>query len=301
LAVLREMRKYRALLLMMIPSMIYFLVFKYGPMYGIVLAFKDFKITQGIWNSPWVGFKYFRMAFSDPYFFTVVKNTVVISLYKLLFGFPVPILFAILLNEVRKAVFKKWVQTVSYLPYFISWIVLGGMFLSIFSLDGLINQIVKLFGHDPILFLADDAYFRTILVSTHIFQTFGWESVIYFAAIAGIDPQLYEAAVMDGANRYQRAIRITLPSLLPVISILFILRMASVLDAGFDQIFNLYSVSVYNVGDIIDTYVYRKGLIESEYSYSTAVNLFKSVIALVLVVGVNRIAKLAGGKENTLW
>ncbi|MCD9026422.1 ABC transporter permease subunit [Cohnella sp. NL03-T5] len=286
---------------MMVPAMIYFLLFRYGPMYGIVLAFKDFKITQGIWNSPWAGFKYFDMAFSDPYFYVVVKNTVIISLYKLLFGFPVPILFAILLNEVRRAVFKKWVQTVSYLPYFISWIVLGGMFLSIFSLDGLINQIVQLFGHEPILFLADDAYFRTILVSTHIFQTFGWESVIYFAAIAGIDPQLYEAAVMDGANRFQRAIRITLPSLLPVISILFILRMTSVLDAGFDQIFNLYSVSVYNVADVIDTFVYRKGLVESEYSYSTAVNLFKSVIALVLVVGVNRIAKSAGGKENTLW
>ena len=298
---MRNIRKYRALLLMMVPAIIYYLIFHYGPMYGVLLAFKDFKITEGILGSPWVGFEHFEKVFSDSYFYTILSNTLLISLYKLVFGFPVPILFALLLSEVTSAKFKKTVQTVSYLPHFISWVVLGGIFFTMFSLDGPVNAIVKLLGGDPVLFLADDRYFRTILVVTSIYQGFGWGSIVYFAAISSIDPQLHEAAVMDGAGRFQRMFRISIPMLAPVIAIMLILSMSGILDAGFDQIFNMYSIKVYNVADIIDTYVYRKGLVEMNYSYSTAVGLFKSVVALALILVVNQVVKRLGGRDHALW
>jgi putative aldouronate transport system permease protein len=301
----REKRKkfmqYRVLLIMMIPAIIYYIIFHYLPMFGVLLAFKDFKITQGILGSPWAGLHHFEKIIHDSYFYTVLKNTVVISLYKLVFGFPVPIVFALLLSEISNMKFKKVVQTVSYLPHFISWVVLAGIFFTIFSLDGPVNAIVKLIGGDPMLFLADDRYFRTILVVTSIFQGFGWGSIIYFAAISSIDPQLYEAAVIDGAGRFKRMIYISIPMLVPIIAIMLILSMSGVLDAGFDQIFNMYNAKVYNVSDIIDTYVYRKGLIELNYSYATAVGLFKSVVALFLIITVNRIVKWIGGKDHAIW
>ncbi|MCJ8014204.1 ABC transporter permease subunit [Paenibacillus sp. KQZ6P-2] len=297
----KKIKQYRVLLLMMIPAVIYYIIFNYAPMYGVLLAFKDFKITQGILGSPWVGFKHFEMVFEDPYFYTVLRNTLIISIYKLLFGFPVPILFALLLSEMPGMKFKRLVQTVSYLPHFISWVVLGGIFFTIFSLEGPVNMIVHLFGGEQALFLADDRYFRTILVVTSIFQGFGWGSIIYFAALSNIDPQLHEAAVMDGAGRFQRMFHISIPMLAPVIAIMLILSMSGILDAGFDQIFNMYNVKVYNVADIIDTYVYRKGLVEMNYSYATAVGLFKSVIALLLIITVNTVVKRLGGKEHALW
>ncbi|MBJ9992342.1 ABC transporter permease [Paenibacillus sp. S28] len=297
----KKIKQYRVLLLMIVPAVIYYMIFNYAPMYGVLLAFKDFKITQGILGSPWVGFKHFKMIFEDPYFYTVLRNTLIISVYKLLFGFPVPILFALMLSEITSTKFKRVVQTVSYLPHFISWVVLGGIFFTIFSLDGPVNMIVHLFGGEKALFLADERYFRTILVVTSIFQGFGWGSIIYFAALSNIDPQLHEAAVMDGAGRFQRMFHISIPMLAPVIAIMLILSMSGILDAGFDQIFNMYNVKVYNVADIIDTYVYRKGLVEMDYSYATAVGLFKSVIALILIVTVNTIVKRLGGKEHALW
>ncbi|MFD0958047.1 ABC transporter permease [Paenibacillus chungangensis] len=297
----KKIRQYRVLFIMLIPAVIYFTVFHYMPMYGVLLAFKDFKITQGILSSPWAGFHHFTTILHDSYFYTVLKNTIIISVYKLVFGFPVPILFALLLSEMTSVKFKKMVQTVSYLPHFISWVVLAGIFFTIFSLDGPVNGIIKLFGGDPLLFLADDRYFRTILVVTHIFQGFGWGSIIYFAALSNIDPQLHEAAVMDGAGRFKRMVYISIPMLTPVIAIMLILSMSGILDAGFDQIFNMYNVKVYNVADIIDTYVYRKGLVEMSYSYATAVGLFKSVVALLLILAVNKTVKLIGGKEHALW
>ncbi|MEK5641559.1 protein lplB [Paenibacillus rhizosphaerae] len=297
----KKIKQYRVLLLMMVPAVIYYIIFNYAPMYGVLLAFKDFKITQGILGSPWVGFKHFEMIFEDPYFYTVLRNTLIISVYKLLFGFPVPVLFALMLSEITSTKFKRVVQTVSYLPHFISWVVLGGIFFTIFSLDGPVNMIVHLFGGEKALFLADERYFRTILVVTSIFQGFGWGSIIYFAALSNIDPQLHEAAVMDGAGRFQRMFHISIPMLAPVIAIMLILSMSGILDAGFDQIFNMYNVKVYNVADIIDTYVYRKGLVEMDYSYATAVGLFKSVIALLLIVTVNTVVKRLGGKEHALW
>ncbi|OXM16935.1 ABC transporter permease [Paenibacillus herberti] len=298
---LGKIKQYRALLLMLVPAIVYYLVFHYAPMYGVLLAFKDFKITQGIFGSPWAGLEHFQAIFSDSYFYTILKNTLVISLYKLVFGFPIPILFALMLSEIASMKFKRAVQTVSYLPHFISWVVLGGIFFTLFSLEGPVNAIVKLFGGDPVLFLADDRYFRSILVATSIFQGFGWGSIIYFAAISNIDPQLHEAAIMDGAGRFQRMFKISIPMLAPVIAIMLILSMSGILDAGFDQIFNMYSSQVYSVSDIIDTYVYRKGLIEMDYSYAIAVGLFKSAVALVLIVTVNTAVKRFGGRDHALW
>jgi len=298
---MRLIKRYRVLLLMMVPAMVYYGIFHYAPMYGVLLAFKDYKLTEGIVGSPWAGWKHFEAIFSDGYFYTILKNTLIISLYKLIFGFPIPILFALLMSEIASAKFKKLVQTVSYLPHFMSWVVLGGIFFTIFSLEGPVNSIVKLFGGDSVLFLADDRYFRSILVATSIYQGFGWGSIIYFAAITNIDPQLHEAAVMDGAGRFQRMFRISIPMLAPVIAIMLILSMSGILDAGFDQIFNMYNVKVYNVADIIDTYVYRKGLLEMNYSYATAVGLFKSAVALVLIVAVNQAVKRLGGRDHALW
>jgi len=298
---MRLIKRYRVLLLMMVPAMVYYAVFHYAPMYGVLLAFKDYKLTEGIVGSPWAGLKHFETIFSDGYFYDILRNTLVISLYKLVFGFPIPILFALLMSEIASAKFKKLVQTVSYLPHFMSWVVLGGIFFTVFSLEGPVNSIVKLLGGDPVLYLADDRYFRSILVVTSIYQGFGWGSIIYFAAITNIDPQLHEAAIMDGAGRFQRMFRISIPMLAPVIAIMLILSMSGILDAGFDQIFNMYNVKVYNVADIIDTYVYRKGLLEMNYSYATAVGLFKSAVALVLIVVVNQIVKRLGGRDHALW
>ncbi|WP_195571324.1 ABC transporter permease [Paenibacillus sp. 1001270B_150601_E10] len=297
----KPFKKLKVLYLMLIPGMLYYLIFHYIPMYGVVLAFKDYHIMEGILGSPWVGLKHFQDLFSDPYFFSVLKNTVIISFYKLIFGFPIPILFALLLSEITNVRYKKAVQTVSYLPHFMSWVVLGGIIFTVFSLEGPVNGVMKLFGVEPILFLADPTYFRTILIVTSIYQGFGWGSIIYFAAISNIDPQLYEAAIIDGAGRFKRMFYISAPMLFPVIAVMLILSMSGILDAGFDQIFNMYNPQVYSVADIIDTYVYRQGLIEMNYSRATAVGLFKSVVALILIIVVNKIVKWMGQEESALW
>jgi len=294
-------KKYRILLIMMIPAVLYVTIFNYVPIYGLLIAFEDFQITKGFFASPWVGFAHFEKAFQDPDFYLVLKNTVLISLYRMLWGFPIPILFALLLSEVKNIKFKKAVQTASYLPHFISWIILGGIFMSILSLDGPINALLGLFGIEPILFMADTSYFRSILVITSILASFGWSSIIYFAAITGIDPHLHEAAVVDGAGRVKRMIYITIPLLMPVISIMLVMSMSGILDAGFDQIFNMYNPKVYDVADIIDTYVYRKGLVDMDYGYATAVGLFKSVIGLILMLTANAVARRIGGGDYTLW
>lgn len=297
----KDIKKYHQLLIMMIPAVIFFAIFAYGPMYGVVLAFKDFKITEGIMGSPWVGLKYFKKAFEDPYFVQTIKNTLVISFGKLLFGFPLPILFAILLNELKGNKFRKIVQTVSYLPYFMSWVILGSIFFSLFSLEGPINNVMEMLGMEKVMFMGDSSVFRSVLVSTDVWKGFGWGAVLYIAAISGIDQQMYEAARVDGANRFHNIIYITLPSILPVICINLILNLSGILNAGFDQVFNMYSETVYDVADIIDTYVYRLGLKGMQYSLSTAVGLFKSVIGLIMVVAVNFVVGKIGGKENTLW
>lgn len=284
-------RKYAALSLMMLPVIIYYIVFHYAPMYGVIIAFKNYSFSRGIIGSPWAGLANFKRMFASASFFEVFRNTLLISFYKLITGFPAPVVFAILLNELKNAKFKKTVQTISYLPHFLSWVILGGMFIQLLALSGPVNIMLSKLGISPVYFLGDVKYFRSVLVVTSLWKSIGWGSIIYLAALTGIDPQLYEAAKIDGAGKFKQILHVTLPALVPVITIMFIFSVGSIINDDFDQIFNLYNEAVYSVGDVISTYNYRIGLLNSEYSYSTAVGLFKNVISVVLIVSTNFIAK----------
>ncbi|KRE98872.1 protein lplB [Paenibacillus sp. Soil766] len=297
----RQYKKNKALFLLLAPVLIWYAVFQYGPMYGIQLAFKDFYIMKGIWDSPWVGFKHFHYLFTmSPDFWKIMKNTLVISFYQIVFGFPAPIILALLFNEVRLTMFKKVAQTISYLPHFLSWIVLGGIMITLLSPEsGVVNYFVKGLGFKPIYFLGNESWFRFTLVVSALWKEVGWGMIIYLAALAGIDQQLYEAAVIDGANRWKQTLHITIPSILPVITILLILRVGHILDAGFDQIFTLYTPAVYDVADVLDTFVYRVGLQNAQYSLTTAVGIFKNVVALILVLSANYIVKKLGQEGIT--
>lgn len=300
LASFRGYRRYYALTFMFLPVIAYYLVFHYAPMYGIVLAFKDFSIRKGIMGSPWVGLAVFEELFRTHTFVRALRNTIILSLQRWVFGFPMPIILALMLNELKNIHFKKIVQTISYLPHFLSWIILAGLFTQLLSpTNGPINYIITLFGGKPIYFLADNRYFRSTMVVLDIWKGMGWGSIVYLATIAGIDTELYEAAECDGATRAQKIFRITLPMMKPTIVILLIMNCGSILNAGFDQIFNFYNSAVYETGDIIDTYVYRKGIGDMQYSVSTAVGLFKNVIGFILVTGTNYIAKRLG--EGGIW
>lgn len=301
LAGFRGYKKYWPLALMFLPIVVYFIVFKYIPMGGIVIAFKDYKIKKGIWGSAWCGFDNFNKAFSTDLFTRSIWNTLAISGLKILFGFPAPIILALLLNEVNHEGFKKTVQTITYLPHFISWVVLTGMLQQLLSPNnGAVNEILKFFGaQKSIYFMGDNDYFRGTLIVTDIWKNIGWSSIIYLATISGIDPALYEAATVDGATRFQCTRYITIPSLVPTIVVMLILNIGSIMDAGFDQILNMYNAAVYKTGDIIDTYVYRLGLEQMKYSLTTAVGLFKNVIGFVLVLGTNLITKKISG--NGIW
>lgn len=288
--------------LLLLPAILFFVLFKYVPMAGIVLAFKDYSFKGGIFGSEWVGLKHFERLFSSASFYEILRNTVTISIYKLIFCFPVPIFFALLLNEIKGVKFKKVVQTVSYLPHFISWVVLGTIISELLSPSrGVVNYLLGLIGIESIYFLADTGVFRGVLVVTDIWKNVGWDSIIYLSAIAGVDMEQYESADIDGANRWDKAIRITLPSIMPTIVTMFILRMGSIMDGSFDQIFNLYNEIVYSVADTIDTYVYRIGLADMQYDYTTAVGLFKNIIGFTLVVLSNYIVRRIGEGENKLW
>ncbi|MBP1991673.1 ABC transporter permease [Paenibacillus eucommiae] len=288
------------LLIIILPVIAYYLIFHYLPMYGILIAFKKFYPLKGILGSPWVGFTYFEQFFSSIYFWRILKNTLLLSFYSLVWGFPVPIIFALLLNELKDNWFKKTVQTVSYLPHFISIVVISGMIIIFTSpIDGIINYMLGIFGIDPIHFLNESGYFRTIFISSGVWQEFGWGTIIYLAAIAGIDPQLYEAAQMDGANRWHKMKHITLPCLLPTIVILLILNLGSLMNVGFEKIILLYNPTTYETADVISSYVYRRGILEGEYSLSAAIGLFNNVINLVLLVSVNYISRKIS--DTSLW
>lgn len=297
------LKKYKLYYLLITPGMLFYVIFHYLPMFGVIIAFKDvspFEGVEGIITGPWVGFKHFIKFFKSVYFWDIMSNTLTISFYKLLFGFTAPIILALLLNEVRNKYFKKIVQTISYLPHFISMVVVAGLLTNVLSTNGgIVNELVKSFGGEPIYFLGDSNYFRTVLVTSGIWQSVGWGSIIYLAAITGIDPQLYEACVMDGGNKWKQVRHITLPGIRNVVVIMFIMNIGGLLNAGFEQILLLYSPAVYDVADIVDTYVYREGLINSNYSFSTAVGVFKSVISMILMMGSNYIAKLFG--EEGIW
>lgn len=295
--------KYKYLHILALPCVLYFIVFKYLPMYGIIIAFKDYSGSGGFWgiiDSEWVGLLQFRRFFNSVYFYRLTRNTLLISGYRLIFGFPMPILLALLLNEIRNIHFKKTVQTITYMPHFLSWVVVAGLVTTFLSpTSGPLNILLKQFGIEPIYFLGEKKYFRSILVISSIWKEIGWSSIIYLAAIAGIDPTLYEAATMDGARKWQKIWHITLPSIKEIIVIFLILAVGRILDENFEQILNLYNELVYEVADVYETYVYRQGLVEGLFAYSAAVNLFKAVISLIMVYGTNKIAKRIGAEG--LW
>ena len=280
--------------LMLLPVMAFLVIFHILPMFGVIIAFEKFIPTRGFFGSEFVGLKYFQQMLKMSISWRIFRNTVVIAVWKIAMNMVVPITFSILLNEVRVEGFKRTAQTIIYLPHFLSWVVLAIPIMNIFAYDGVVNNIVRAFGGSPILFMSSNSWFRPILIMTDVWKEFGFGTIVYLAAITGIDPALYEAAVIDGATRGQRMLHVTLPGMLPTIVLLATRNLGNVLSAGFDQIFNLYSPAVYEVGDIIDTYVYRAGLLEMNYSLSTAVGLMKSGISIVLILPSNRLAyKLA--------
>ncbi|MDK8189959.1 ABC transporter permease subunit [Paenibacillus sp. UMB7766-LJ446] len=291
------MNKY--LYIMMIPVIGYYLIFHYGPMYGAIIAFKDYSPMKGIMGSDWVGLKHFEEFFNSYYFLRVLKNTLLISLYTLLFEFPAPIILALLINEVRKRTFKRVVQTITYMPYFISLVVICGIITDFTNADGLINRLIMMLGYDGQAMLQKPELFRPIYVLSEIWQRIGWESIIYIAALMSIDLEQYEAAKIDGASRLKQMFHITLPGLLPIITIMFILRMGNMLNVGFEKIILLYNPVTYETADVISSFVYRKGLLEFGWSYSSAVGLFNSVINLALLISANYISRRVS--QNSLW
>ncbi len=284
--------KNKWIFLMLVPAIVYYFIFKYIPMYGATLAFKDYHIKAGIWGSPWVGLKHFEQLFGMKSFLEVFRNTILISAYKLLFGFPMPIIFAILLNEMKGDRAKKAVQTISYLPHFLSWVVLGSIFIQFLSpsTSPLVYLMEKM-GMKPIYFLTSPEHFRSVLVITSIWKSIGWGSIVYLGSLGNIDTELYDAASVDGCNRLQKIWHVTLPGLTPVITIMLLLEIGKLLNDDFDQVYNLYNAAVYRVGDVISTYIYRVGLLGVNYSLATAAGLFKNVLALTLILGANAITK----------
>lgn len=281
--------------LMLLPGMIMLFLFVFVPLFGSLMAFQNYVPAKGIFGSKWIGLDNFKFIFSLPDSRQVFVNTLVIAFAKLIFNIIVPVSFAILLNEITVGICKKFFQTVVYLPHFLSWVVLATVVTNMFSLSGPFNALVTAFGGEPVQFLADNNWFRQVIVATDVWKEFGYNSVVYLAALTGIDLGLYEAASIDGANRFEQTLHITLPSLMPTIILMTALNLGNILNAGFDQIFNLYNPIVYETGDIIDTYVYRIGMVERQYSIGTAVGLFKSVISFLLIMGANKGAKKLTG------
>ncbi|WJH37437.1 ABC transporter permease subunit [Paenibacillus aurantius] len=295
---LANMRKHWMLYVMIVPGLLYFLIFKYVPLAGSVIAFQNYQIFKGITGSSWVGLDNFRYLMTYQDFYLVLRNTATIALYHLVFGFPAPIILALLFNEVRRMFFKRVVQSLFYLPHFLSWVVVGGIVFELLSNQGIANMVRGWFGLEPVLFMQQQQYFRTIVVLSAIWKDVGWGTIIYLAAIAGINPNLYEAAVMDGASRWKQTIHITLPTMFPTILVLFLLNIGNFLELGFDQIYNLLTPMTYSVGDIIETYVYRAGVLQGQYSVTTAIGLFQSVIGFMLLWIFNRMARKT---EQGLW
>lgn len=295
-----DYRKHKYLYLMILPVILYYAVFNYTPMYGAIIAFKNYRIADGFLGSPWVGFQHFIDFFNSYYFLRLLRNTLLINLYLLLFSFPAPIIFALLINEIRGSLFKRTVQTVTYLPHFISMIVICGMITQFVARDGFIMDLLVWVGMDRTALLGHPQYFRIVYVVSDIWQGVGWGSIIYLAAITGINPELYEAARIDGANKWRQTTSITLPGIAPIITILFILKIGHMLDVGFEKIILLYNPNTYVTADVISTFVYRKGLGESsEFSYTTAVGLFQSAINFLLLIAANRFSRRVS--DNSLW
>lgn len=285
------------LFLIALPALLHFLIFKYIPLAGNLIAFQDYNLFQGVFHSKWVGFKHFIFMFQYPEFLMVLKNTLKFGLYSLLFGFPAPLLLALFLNEVRMTWFKRSMQTLLYLPHFLSWIIVGGIFVELLASEGMVNQLLAGFGIGPLSFLTEPQYFYGVVISAGIWKEVGWSMIIYLAAIAGINPNLYEAAVVDGAGRWRKMWSITLPSLMPTIIVLFLLRIGNLLDANIEQVLFFLNPLVREVGEVFDTYVYRVGLTGGQYSYTTAIGMFKAVIGVLLVVTLNKVSQKTTGES----
>jgi putative aldouronate transport system permease protein len=288
-------KKDKWLYLMLIPGILFFVVYRYGPMFGLTLAFKNYRPFLGFFGSQWVGLEHFTRFFSEDTFYKLFSNTLILSFLNILFNFPTPIIFALLLNEVRNKYFKSYVQTVTYLPHFLSWVVVAGLSYVMFTTaGGIVNEIIKALGYPAVNFLSSEKMFRPMLIGQSMWKETGWGTIIYLAALSGVDIEQYEAAHIDGASRFQQLWHVTLPSIKPVIITMFILRLGHVIDSSFDQIYNMLNELNRSVGEVFDTYVFNTGITNGQLSYATAVGLFKSVVGLIMVISADRIAKKAG-------
>lgn len=298
--IISALKKDKFLYILLIPGVLYYLIFKFAPMWGILISFKDYSPYVGFWNSPWIGFENFTNFFMNPDFFRLIKNTLLLSFYNIVFAFPFPIIMALLLNEIRTKKFKKIVQTLIYVPHFLSWVIIGSITLVLCNTqDGAISQLLfRLVGH-KIDLLADPNWFRPLIIVQDMWKDCGFNTILFLAALSGVDVEQYEAAIIDGANRFKQLIHITLPSLKSIIVTLFILRMGTVLDNGFDHIFIMTNALNRNVADVFDTYVYTLGITQGAFSYSTTVGLFKSIVGLILIQSTNFISKKFG--ETSLF
>lgn len=297
---LRSFRRNWDLYLLFSPVLIYFIVFHYVPMYGMQIAFKDFIANKGITGSPWVGFKHFERFFDSFYFWRVIKNTMGIGLYELMVGFPIPILLALMIHEVRSGKFRRFVQTVTYMPHFLSTVVMVGMIMMFLSpVSGLINLAITALGGEAISFMTEPGWFKSIFVWSGVWQTMGWSSIIYLAALAGVDPQLHDAAKVDGATRLQRIWHVNIPGIAPTMVVLLILNVGSIMGVGFEKVFLMQNALNMEASDVIATNVYRSGILGAQYSYSAAVGLFNSVINFILLLTVNRLARKVS--SSSLW
>ncbi len=296
---MKQIKRCRYLYALLLIPLIYYFCFHYMPLYGVLIAFKDYNIGKGVWGSPWVGGKWFGKFLTDPYFWKLVRNTLLLNIYGLMWGFPIPIILAIMLNEVSHVRYKRLIQTVSYLPHFISTVVVCGMVVNFLSLDGIINQFVSALGFEKVQFLMESKYFRTIFTASGIWQTCGWTSIIYLASLTSVDQEILEAAMIDGANRWQRIRNVTLPSITPTISIMLIMQLGKLMTLGYEKIILLYNGSTYETADIISTYVYRRGILNNDFSYATAVGLFQSVVGVLLLVIANKVSKKLS--DTSLW
>ncbi|HIW31460.1 MAG TPA: ABC transporter permease subunit [Candidatus Paenibacillus intestinavium] len=288
------MKREKYIYLLLLPGVLYFIIYRYVPMAGLIIAFKDFNPFVGFWDSDWVGFKHFARMFESTEVLQVLNNTIQLSLLQIFVAFPISIILALMLNELRNATLKRLIQSMIYLPHFLSWVVVVGIFVVFLRGDGLINSVLVQFGIEPLPFLTDPAYFKPIVIIQVIWKEAGWGTIIFLAALAGVNPSLYEAAVIDGASRWRQLWHVTLPAIRSVIIILFILRLGSVMDSGFEQIFLMLNPFNMDVGNVLDTYVYFKGIQQGNIGFATAVGMFKGLIGLVLVLVANRLAKRLG-------
>ncbi len=296
---IKDIRMHKGAYLIVLPVVVFYILFHYRPMYGLIIAFKNYSPAKGIMGSSWAGFKHFEDFLTNPYFWRLMRNTLTISLSNLIFSFPAPIILALLLNEIKNKAFLRGSQMIMYIPHFISLVVICGMIINFTDIDGVINDLLNVFGIERKAYLNYPQYFVPIYVISDIWQGIGWNSIIYMAALTGIDTSLYEAATIDGAGRWKQTLHVTIPGILPTIIIMLLMRIGNLLSVGYEKVILLYNPLTYETADIISTYVYRKGLLEQNYSFSTAVGLFNSIISFILLIGANTLSKRCG--EGSLW